>query len=105
MRRLGHGQVWWADLGNVRPVVVLTRASLAGRLRRVVVAPVTTTVRGVATEIEVGQREGLEEDCVINVDNLQLVDTDALVHQAGELDYVRWAEVCTAVGHMMSCPT
>ena len=44
MKRLGHGQVWWADLGNVRPIVVLTRASVAGRLQRIVVAPVTTTV-------------------------------------------------------------
>ena len=103
MRRLGHGQVWWADVGNVRPVVILTRASVAPRLNRIVVAPVTTTIRGIATEVEVGEREGLYEGCVVNVDNLQLIDADALVHQAGELDYARWTEVCAAVDHMMSC--
>jgi len=56
---IGHGDVWWADLDKVRPVVVLTRRRVAARLSRVLVAPVTTTVRGLATEVLLGQDEGL----------------------------------------------
>ena len=48
---LGHGDVWWADLDKVRPVVVLTRRRVASRLTRVLIAPVTTTVRGISTEV------------------------------------------------------
>ncbi|MGH9005173.1 MAG: type II toxin-antitoxin system PemK/MazF family toxin, partial [Acidimicrobiia bacterium] len=59
MTGLGHGQVWWADLDKVRPVVVLTRSRVASRLTRVLVAPITTTVRGLATEVALGPPEGV----------------------------------------------
>ncbi|MGI8684818.1 MAG: type II toxin-antitoxin system PemK/MazF family toxin, partial [Acidimicrobiales bacterium] len=50
--------MWWADLDKVRPVVVLTRQRVASRLARVLVAPITTTVRGLATEVPLGSTEG-----------------------------------------------
>jgi mRNA interferase MazF len=59
MEDLGHGQVWWADLDKVRPVVVLTRSRVAPKLQRVLVAPITTTVRGLSTEVVLGTREGV----------------------------------------------
>jgi mRNA interferase MazF len=61
VNELGHAQVWWADLDTVRPVVVLTCARVAPRLHRVLVAPVTTTVRGLATEVAVGAAEGIQD--------------------------------------------
>src|SRR5437867_1398588 len=59
MERLGHAQVWWADLDKVRPVVVVTRSPVAPRLRRVLVAPITTVVRGLPTEVPLGPEEGV----------------------------------------------
>lgn len=103
MNGLGHGQVWWADLDKVRPVVVLTRRRVASQLPRVLVAPITTTVRGIATEVVVGSAEGVREGCAANLDNLQLVPVDRLLRQAGTVDPVRWPEFCRAMGKVMSC--
>jgi len=100
---LGHGQVWWADLDKIRPVVVLTRARVAGRLSRVVVAPITTTVRGIATEVRVGESEGVTVDSVANLDNVQLVGVDRLLRQMGAVDDRRWEEFCSAMAAVMAC--
>lgn len=75
---MGHAQVWWADLDKVRPVVVLTRATVAPRLRRVLVAPVTTTVRGLSTEVALSDQEGVRDGSVASLDNAQQVPVDRL---------------------------
>lgn len=103
MNDLGHGQVWWADLEKVRPVVVLTRATVAPLLRRVLVAPVTTTVRGLATEVELGAAEGVRDGSVANLDNVQLVPVDILLHRAGTVDGNRWPAFCHAMARVMDC--
>jgi mRNA interferase MazF len=100
---LGHGQIWWADLDKVRPVIVLTRAGVAARLRRVLVAPITSTVRGIATEVPVGQAEGVRDGSVANLDNVQLLPVDQLIRQAGHVDTRRWHEFCTAMARVMAC--
>jgi len=102
MKGLGHGQVWWADLDKVRPVVVLTRERVAPRLTRVVVAPVTTTVRGLATEVPLGEAEGLAES-VANLDNAQLLAVGRLLRRAGTVAPSRWPEFCTAMHALMAC--
>lgn len=99
----GHAQVWWADLDKVRPVVVLTRARVAPRLSRVLVAPVTSTVRGIATEVAVGAAEGVKDGSVANLDNAQLVPTDRLLRRAGRVPAARWAEFCRAMAAVMAC--
>lgn len=103
MTGLGHGQVWWADLDKVRPVVVLTRARVAPLLRRVLVAPVTTTVRGLGTEVPLGTDEGVRAGSVASLDNVQLVPVDALLREAGRVDDDRWPEFCTAMASVMAC--
>lgn len=103
MSGVGHGQIWWADVDKVRPVLVLTRARVAPRLTRVVVAPVTTVVRGIGTEVRLGVAEGVAEGSVANTDNLQLLRVDRLLRRAGRLDADRWEECCVAVQHMMGC--
>jgi mRNA interferase MazF len=100
---LGHGEVWWADLDQVRPVVVLTRRRVASRLGRVLVAPVTTTVRGLATEVPLGQREGLVPGCVASLDNIQLVPVTSLLRRAGAVVGERWPEFCRAMASVMAC--
>jgi mRNA interferase MazF len=68
--------VRWADLDKVRPVVVLTRARVAPLLMTVLVAPVTTTVRGITTEVPLGSHEGVKAGSVANLDNMRLLPTD-----------------------------
>ena len=103
MTALGHGQIWWADLDKVRPVVVLTRQRVASRLTRVLVAPVTTTVRGLATEVAVGSFEGVRDGSVASLDNAQLVPVDRLLAPAGRVAPERWPAFCTAMSKVMSC--
>ncbi|MBA2577845.1 MAG: type II toxin-antitoxin system PemK/MazF family toxin [Euzebyaceae bacterium] len=103
MTGLGHGQVWWADLDKIRPVIVLTRSRVAPRLHRVVVAPITTTVRGLATEVPLGTDEGVADGSVANLDNVQLVGVDRLLRQAGRVADDRWQEFCTAMWEVMAC--
>ena len=103
MKGLGHGQVWWADLDQIRPVVILTRARVAPLLARVLVAPITTTVRGLATEGSLGPDEGLDVDCVASLDNVQLLPVSVLVRPAGEVSVARWPEFCVAMAKVLSC--
>lgn len=103
MKGLGHAQVWWADLDKVRPVVVLTRARVAPQLHRVLVAPITTTLRGLATEVPLGAPEGVREGCAASLDNAQLLPVDRLLRQAGTVAEDRWPEFCRAMASVMAC--
>jgi mRNA interferase MazF len=103
MDGLAHGQVWWADLDKVRPVVVLTRARVASMLHRVVVAPITTTVRAIPTEVPMGEVEGVRAGSVANLDNVQLVPVDRLLAVAGRVADDRWSEFCAAMAKVMAC--
>lgn len=103
MNGLGHGQVWWADVDKVRPVLVLTRRTVAPRLRRVLVAPITTTVRGIGTEVALGPEAGVVAGSVANLDNVQLLPVTQLLARAGSVDARRWPEVCDAMAHAIGC--
>lgn len=103
MKGLGHGQVWWADLDEVRPVVVLTRARVASSLTRVLVAPVTTTVRDMPQEVSLGQAEGVADGSVANLDNTQLLAVDRFIAPAGTIATDRWPEFCEAMRATIAC--
>jgi mRNA interferase MazF len=72
-------------LDKVRPVVVLTRESVRPYLTKVTVAPITSTVRGHATEVSVGRANGLDRDNVISCDNIHTIPASALGEQIGFL--------------------
>ena len=74
-----------ATLDKTRPVVVLTRELVRPHLARVTVAPITTTVRGLSTEVPVGPANGLDHACVISCDNIVTVPKSALGPQVGYL--------------------
>ena len=71
-----------AELDEVRPVLILTRELVRPHLSRVTVAPITSTVRGLSTEIQVGRDNGLAQDSV-NCDNIVTIPTAALRRQIG----------------------
>lgn len=102
MNDLGHGQVWWADLDKVRPVVVLTRegrASVAPGARRTH----HHKVRGLTTEVAIGEPEGVRDGSVASLDNVQLVPVDRLLRRTGRVAPDRWHEFCAAVHAVMAC--
>ena len=74
-----------AQLDKSRPVLVLTRELVRPHLARVTVAPITTTVRGLSTEVPVGSANGLQTDGVVSCDNIVTVPTTALGRQIGFL--------------------
>jgi mRNA interferase MazF len=102
---LSHGDIWWAQVAGdkIRPVVILTRARVADRLHSVVVAPVTSTARGIVTEVSLGPDEGVREGSVANLDNTMLLHRSALGRKCGEVGRHRWPEFCQAMAKMMSC--
>jgi mRNA interferase MazF len=105
MTDLGHGQVWWVDLpgDKVRPVVILTRRRVAPLLSRVLVAPITSVERGIATEVPMGTAEGVRDGSVANLDNAQLVGVSGFVRQAGRVADDRWPEFCAAMNRVLAC--
>jgi mRNA interferase MazF len=72
-----------ARLDDARPVVILTRELVRPHLDRVTVAPITTTIRGLSTEVSLGPANGLDHPCVISCDNIVTVPKSALGRQIG----------------------
>lgn len=72
-------------LDKPRPALILTREQLVGRMARVTVAPITSTVRGLSTEVPVGPRNGLDAHSVISLDNITTVPYDAVGARVGYL--------------------
>jgi mRNA interferase MazF len=80
-----RNEIYWADLGppaGRRPVCVLNRDAAIEVLTAVTCAPITRTVRGIRSEVELGPEHGLPEPCVITCDNIITVPLDALDDEA-----------------------
>jgi len=74
-----------AQLDKPRPVLVLTRELVRPHMTRVTVAPITTTARGLSTELPVGPANGLDAHGVVSCDNIVTVPASALGRQIGIL--------------------
>jgi mRNA interferase MazF len=100
----GQGDVWWAEGEDKRrPVLVVTRSEAIPVLNRILVAPVTRTIRGIPTELPLGEAEGLEVECAASFDNLQPINRRFLTTRIGRLDHLRRAEICRALEAMADC--
>jgi len=77
--------IWLAQLDKLRPVLVLTREEVRAVRRLVTVAPITTTVRGLRSEVIVGQRNGLDHESAANLDSITTVPREVLVRPVGAL--------------------
>lgn len=101
---LEQGQIWWATAdGQRRPVLIVTRENMLPLLRRVLVAPVTRTVRGIPTELSLGPDDGLPVECCASFDNLQSIDQRLLTEQAGALAPQRRPAFCRALRAVADC--
>ncbi len=86
-----------AQLDKVRPVLILTREIVRPHLTRVSVAPITTTICGLSTEVPVGRRNGLYQASVISCDNIVTVPVAALGPQIGYLLPAQEAALTNAI--------
>ena len=77
--------IYLAELDKTRPVLILTREPVRPLLTNVTVAPITTTVRGLSTEVPVGLQNGLDRESVVSCDNIQTIGTDRLGLRIGAL--------------------
>lgn len=74
-----------AQLDKTRPVLIMTREIVRPHLSRVTVAPITTTVRGLSTEVQVGPENGLDHAGVVSCDNLATVPATTIGRLVGHL--------------------
>jgi mRNA interferase MazF len=86
-----------ARLDKTRPVVILTRELVRPYLDRVTVAPITTTIRGLSTEVLVGPQNGLDQRCVISCDNIVTVPGNVLGRLVGHLLPAQEAALAAAI--------
>jgi mRNA interferase MazF len=101
-----RGEVWWCELPEVgrRPVVVISRDSAIPRLRRTLVAPCTTTVRSLASEVVLDPDvDPIAKRSAVNLDSVENVPVAALVDRIGRLTDARMREVCAALEVAVDC--
>lgn len=103
-----RGEVWWCELPDIRrrPVVVLSRDAAIPRLRRALIAPCTTTIRGLASEVllEPGE-DPIPLRSAVNLDSVESVSLGTLTERLGRLADVRMREVCVALAVAVDCNT
>src|SRR5712691_6733314 len=104
--RLNRGEIWLFDFSRPdkrRPVLVLTRPEVIELLHTVMVAPITSTIRGAPSEVVVGIDEGLKKDSAVNLDHVQTVAQDALRHYIGTLSREKMTAVCRRLAITGAC--
>ena len=103
MVAMAQGDIWWAEseLGR-RPVLVVTRNETIPVLNKVVVAPITRTVRGIPTEVPLDPDGGLPDRSAASFDNLRVVVKSHLTERVGSISHRR-AEICAALAAMADC--
>ena len=101
-----RGEVWWSELPVIgrRPVLVLSRDAAIPRLRRTLVAPCTTNVRGLPSEVvlDPGQ-DPVPKPSAINLDSVESISVAVLVERLGVLSDDRMREVCEALAVAVDC--
>lgn len=101
-----RGEMWWCEPPAIgrRPVVVLSRDAAIGRLRRAVVGPCTTTIRGLPSEVVLEPGEDpVPRRSAVNLDSVESVAVGLLVERIGRLSDERMREVCAALAVAVAC--
>lgn len=101
---VARGDVWWGEAPNEkgRPFLVVSRDVANEVMQRVLVAPVSTRIRGLPSELTLGSDEGLPAGCVASFDNLRSFPKAMLVRRLGSLG-PRSHEICTTADATFDC--
>lgn len=105
-RELNRGEIWryrFRSPDKRRPVLVLSRQDVIGLLHTVMVAPITSTIRGAPSEVSVGVHEGLKHESAVNLDHVQTVARARLEAYVGQLGAEKLREVCRALAVATGC--
>lgn len=99
-----QSDIWWyeSEEAKGRPVLVVTRNEVIPGLGRIMVAPITRTVRGLLTEVPLDVEDGLAYSCVAAFDNLQVVLKSHLTERVGTIAHRRY-EICAALNAVADC--
>jgi mRNA interferase MazF len=84
-------------------VVVLTRQSAIAYLSTVTVAPITSAIRGVPSEVVFSEEDGMKASCAVNLHNAVTVSQDRLGARVGHLSSIRMNEICAALHFSLGC--
>lgn len=90
-------EICLARLDKTRPVLVLTRDAARGAMTKVTVAPLTSTVKGLSSEVPLGPRNGLDHDCAASIDNTVTISAALLGRTIGFLHPDQERGLATAV--------
>jgi len=101
-----RGEVWWCEMAEIgrRPVVVLSRDAAIPRLRRVLVAPCTTNIRGLASEVVLDpSSDPIPRRSAVNLDSVESVSVGVLVSRLGRLADTQMRAICVSLGIAVDC--
>ena len=107
-RRVNRGDIWgyhFSSPDKWRPVLVLSRQEAIGLLHTVMVAPITSSLRGAPSEVVVGTDEGLKKESAISLDHVQTVEQARLSRFIGRITPSRMRAVCRALAIATGCDT
>jgi mRNA interferase MazF len=105
-REVRRGEIWryrFKAPDKQRPVVILSRPEVIGLLHTVIVAPVTSTMRGAPGEVAVGIAEGLKHPSALSLDHVQTVEKARLTGYVGSLGPEKMRDVCRALAVAVAC--
>jgi len=103
---IAHGEVRLYQFprpDKQRPVVVLTRDSAIAYLSIVTVAPITSTIRGIPSEVALNEADGMQGPCAINLHNVVTVSKSNLGRRVASLTPERMKQLCGALGFALGC--
>ncbi|MBM3710160.1 MAG: type II toxin-antitoxin system PemK/MazF family toxin [Actinobacteria bacterium] len=95
-----RGEVRWYEFvspDKKRPVLILTRDSIIDYLNEITIAPITSTIRNIPTEVILTKNDGMLKDCAVNLDHIQTVSKSKIGKLITALSYTRMSEVRQSV--------
>lgn len=104
--RIARGDIriyQFAPPDKKRPVVVLTRESAIPYLSTVTVAPITSTIRGVPSEVLLNEEDGMKTPCAVNLHNAVTLSQRRLGRRVAQLSSSRMSEICAALRFSLGC--
>ena len=102
---MSHGEVWWYEHPRAgrRPFLVLTRDEAILVLTQILGVPVSSTIRGIPTEVALGVADGMPAPCCLALDNITPIRASLCTERITTLRPDRMREVCGALSAATAC--
>ena len=103
---IARGDIWTYEFQRPdkrRPVLILSRPEAISVLHTVLVAPITSTIRGLPSEVHIGITEGLKHESAVNLDHIQTIERARLSRYIGNLSKEKMRTVCRAIAVATGC--